>query len=76
MNKKTMTKEEFKLRWESGDDGGGITFDDVANCADVWGVCRFPRTKPIHVVQYKVLRAAGTSDAEEYAVKFVEGNYE
>lgn len=28
-----MTKEQFKKRWESDDRGGGITFNDVADCA-------------------------------------------
>lgn len=28
-----MTKEEFKVRWESNENGGGITFNDIANCA-------------------------------------------
>lgn len=62
----TMTKEEFKQRWESNDDGGGITFDDIADCAKKWGVSSSPKTSRIDVVQYKVLCAAGTVDAEEF----------
>lgn len=34
----TMTKQEFKVRWESDANGGGITFNDIANCAGSWGV--------------------------------------
>jgi len=32
-----MTKEEFKARWEKDDEGDGLTFDDVAECAREWG---------------------------------------
>lgn len=31
-----MTKDEFKARWESNEDGGGINFDDIAECAKAW----------------------------------------
>ena len=62
-----MTKDEFKKRWESNDNGGGITFDDIANCAVAWGLFRTPRTSQIDVVRYRVLKAANTIDAEEYA---------
>ena len=64
---KAMTKEEFKARWESNDDGGGITFDDIADCAVAWGLFRTPRTARIDLVRYRVLVAAGTNDAEEFA---------
>lgn len=63
----SMTKEEFKKRWESDDDGGGINFDDIADCAKAWGLYRTPRTAQIDVVRYRVLTAAGTVDAEEFA---------
>ncbi len=29
-----MTKEEFKRRWESDENGGGITYEDIATCYD------------------------------------------
>jgi hypothetical protein len=61
-----MTKAEFKKRWESDADGGGITFDDIADCAIAWGVTAHPRTKPIDDVRYKVLKAANVDDAEEF----------
>jgi hypothetical protein len=61
-----MTKEEFKQRWESDDNGGGITFDDIADCAVAWGLYRTPKTSRIDVVRYRVLCAAGTVDAEEF----------
>lgn len=63
----TMTKEEFKKRWESGSDGGGITYDDIADCAKAWGLYQTPRINRIDMVRYRVLRAAGTVDAEEFA---------
>ncbi len=61
-----MTKDEFKTRWESNDEGGGITFDDVAACAREWGISLTLKTKPIEQITYEVLKAAGTNDAEEY----------
>ena len=62
-----MTKDEFKQRWESNDDGGGLTFDDIADCAKAWGLFRTPKTARIDMVRYRVLVAAGVADAEEYA---------
>lgn len=32
-----MTKEEFKTRWESNDEGGDITCNDIAECAKAKG---------------------------------------
>ena len=66
-----MTKEEFKTRWESSDDGGGIIFNDIAKCAVDWGL-----TKPIFDVLYAVLKAANTNDAEKYnPASFVDDEY-
>lgn len=62
-----MTKEEFKRRWESDERGGGITFEDIAKCAESWGLFLTPRTQQIDAVRYAVLKAAGTEDAEEFA---------
>jgi len=61
-----MTKEQFKKRWESGEDGGGINFDDIANCAVDWKINSSPRTQKIDVIRYQVLKAANTNDAEEF----------
>ena len=61
-----MTKDEFKKRWESDDNGGGITFEDIAECAKAWGVSSSPRTSPMYDIRYSVLKAAATNDAEEY----------
>lgn len=61
-----MEKHEFKSRWESDESGGGITFDDIANCAIKWGIARNPRIMQIDRVRYLVLKAAGTNDAEEF----------
>jgi hypothetical protein len=62
-----MTPEEFKARWESDDNGGGITFDDIAGCAKAWGLYSTPRIARINAVRYAVLKKAGTVDAAEYA---------
>ena len=62
-----MTKDEFKKRWESNDNGGGITFNDIAECAVAWGVCSKPKVRPMDEVRYLVLKAAGTNDYEEFA---------
>jgi len=61
-----MTKDEFKKRWESDDEGGGLDFDDVADCAKEWGLYRTPRTAQIDKVLYSVLKAANVEDAESY----------
>lgn len=57
-----MTKEQFKKRWESNDSGGGITFDDVADCAKDWGICENPMTGDMVSVLAKVLEACGIKD--------------
>ena len=61
-----MTREEFKIRWESNEDGGGITFDDIADCAKDWGLFFKPRCYKIDIVRYEVLKAANCIDAEEF----------
>ena len=61
-----MTKEEFKARWESSEDGGGITGKDIAECAKAWGISSTPRTSPMDQIIYQVVSAAGVVDAEEY----------
>lgn len=59
------TKEEFKRLWELDDNGGGLTFDDVADCAQAWGVVNRPRTKQISFVMEATLKAAGCLDEED-----------
>lgn len=61
-----MTKEEFKKLWEANENGSGITFDDIADCAVAWGISPRPRTRPIDHIRYMVLKAANVCDAEEY----------
>lgn len=61
-----MTRHEFKMLWESNDDGGGITFDDIACCAIEWGISSKPRTCHLQTIQYLVLVAANVDDAELY----------
>ena len=60
------TKEEFKRLWEANDDGSGITFNDIADCAVAWGISRQPKIHPIREIRYQVLKAAEVNDAEEY----------
>lgn len=61
-----MTKEEFKTRWESNDAGGGINYEDIADCAVAWGISRNPKTRPMDVIRYQVLVTANAVDADEY----------
>ena len=61
-----MTKPEFKKRWEANDNGGGITYEDIADCAKEWGLYSRPKICPIDRVTYDVLVSAGVKDAEEY----------
>lgn len=61
-----MTKLEFKTRWESNDSGGGITYDDIAECARQWGIASAPRISPMEEIRYKVLKAADVIDANLY----------
>ena len=62
----TMTKEKFKQRWESNDNGGGITNNDIADCAKSWGLFSSPKTSHMPTVIYQVLKAAQTVDCEDY----------
>jgi hypothetical protein len=55
----SLTKEEFKKRWDSNEDGGGITFEDIADCAIDWGLCLNPKMHTIHGIMDMVLDAAG-----------------
>lgn len=54
-----MTKEEFRRRWDGSPDGGGITFDDIAECAIEWGLFSRPRVYRMEVVANAVTLAAG-----------------
>lgn len=56
---KAMTKKEFKRRWDSDELGGGITLEDVAKCAEAWGLFSHPRTEDVNKVVEAVLKAAG-----------------
>ena len=61
-----MCKEEFKARWEWDDNGDGISFDDIADCAVAWGISARPKTSRIDVIRYRVLTATKVADAEDY----------
>ena len=54
----TYTKEECKKLWET-ENGGGITFDDIADCAVAWGLFSKPKIHPILKVSNQVLVSAG-----------------
>ncbi len=60
------SKEKFKELWEANENGSGITFDDIADCAVAWGISPRPKTRPIDLIRYMVLKAANACDAEEY----------
>jgi len=62
----TIKKAEFKERWDGDEDGGHITFDDIACCAVAWGVCSSPKTMKMELVRYIVLKTAHTADCEEF----------
>lgn len=68
----TMTKEQFKTQWESDEDGGGISWNDVAACAKNWDLYRNPRIHRMDMVLYAVLKVAGTKDAEEFKPRIEE----
>ena len=53
------TKEEFKKLWDSNDQGGGITYDDIADCAKAWGLFSTPKIHQINKVRDKVVKEAG-----------------
>jgi hypothetical protein len=61
-----MTKDEFKKLWESDDNGGGITYNEIALCAKEWGVIDNPFSADMHDVTLAVLKAANTNDWEEW----------
>jgi len=60
-----MTEQEFIDRWNSDDEGGGITFDDVADCAQKWGLIQRPRTRPMEIVLARVLDHLGLENPHE-----------
>ena len=59
-----MTKEEFKKKWDSNENGGGITNNDVAQCCIDWGLCSSPYTYPINEIIRLVTSYANTNDKE------------
>lgn len=61
-----MTRQEFKARWESNSKGDGITYNDIAKAAIDWGITKSPYAMQIDDVRYRVLKSAGTDDAEMF----------
>lgn len=60
------TKEKFKELWEANENGSDITFNDIADCAVAWSISSRPKTRPINLIRYMVLKAANVCDAEDY----------
>lgn len=60
-----MTKAQFKKRWDSNEDGGGITFDDIAQCAVEWGLVQNPRIHGIDMIVDMVVKAAGYKETKK-----------
>ena len=58
MRQIAMTKEAFKTRWDSNERGGGITYNDIANCAEAWGLVSCARVCDISNIKIAVLKAA------------------
>ena len=56
-----MTREEFKARWDSNTQRGGITYNDIAECAIAWGINSYPRTAPIDLIKKLVVKASGAT---------------
>ena len=67
-----MTKAQFKKRWNSNKDGGGITFDDIAQCAIDWKLVQNPRIQPIDKVVNMVLKAAGCKEDFKHLRRILE----
>ena len=65
------TKEEFKRLWESSDDGGGITYDDIAECAKAWGLYSKPKCHSLCDVTNAVLSAAGCETEPKERIMYV-----
>ena len=55
----SMTKDQFAARWDKDDDGDGITVDEIAECAQEWGLFATPRIHPIRVVIAAVVKESG-----------------
>ena len=54
----SYTKEQFKKLWDSNDNGGGITYEDIADCAKSWGLFSSPKTNNMNKVKEIVLKSA------------------
>lgn len=61
-----MTKEEFKERWDSDEDAGGITNAEIADCYVAWGLGESPYSHfYLDYVVRQVTRAAGTAEWQD-----------
>lgn len=67
------TKEQFKKLWERRD-GGGITCDDCADCAEAWGLFQRSRCANMDDVMEAVVKAAGCDGIDGEPSEELEGN--
>lgn len=56
-----MTREQFAERWDKDDDGDNITMNEVADCAEAWGLFATPRVHPMHQVLEAVVKESGAT---------------
>lgn len=63
------TKEKFKQLWDANDEGSGLTFEDISDCAEAWGLYSKPMIHPMDKVRDAVVKAAGCLDAHEQAIQ-------
>ena len=61
-DKMIYTKEDFKEKWDGDEDGGGITWEDIADCAEAWGLFSTPRIHDMWEVRKAVIKACGAKD--------------
>ena len=59
------TKEKFKELWESNEDGGGLTWEDIADCAKDWRLYSRPKIRDMFEVRDKVIEAAGCEPIDD-----------
>ena len=56
-----MTREEFKARWDRDSNGDGITMNEIADCAQAWGLFATPRVHPMDQVLVAVVKESGAA---------------
>ena len=54
-----MTRDQFAARWDKDEHGDNISVDEIAECAQAWGLYAAPPTHPIRVVLAAVVKESG-----------------